>query len=246
VARAPELRHGPRARARPLEVVSKGWDESAIVLGPPTDVRDRLVTELVVFGYRPIVPEAGRLALDADERASVALLITDHGDEPNKILEAFAIEALRGVPILWILPEKGLELLRGADQLYDEFIQTPYETEELHARLELLRRRTGREGPDVIRRGPVVLNVATYQATLEGRPLDLTYMEYELLKLFFEHPGRVFTREAILSGVWRYDYYGGLRTVDVHVRRLRAKLGRDHAGLVETVRGVGYRLAQGL
>lgn len=100
------------------------------------------------------------------------------------------------------------------------------------------------EGPDVIRRGPLSLNTATYQATLGGRNLDLTYMEYELLKLLASHPGRVFTREAILARVWRYDYFGGLRTVDVHVRRLRAKLGQDHAGLIETVRGVGYRFAQ--
>ena len=92
--------------------------------------------------------------------------------------------------------------------------------------------------------GDLVLNLETYQAALGHRPLDLTYMEYELLKLLMSHPGRVFTREAILARVWRYDYFGGLRTVDVHVRRLRAKLGQDHAGLIETVRGVGYRFAQ--
>jgi DNA-binding response OmpR family regulator len=217
-----------------------------MVLGPPTDVRDRLVTELVVFGYRPLVPEAGAIDPNRDDRPSVALLVTDHGDDPSATLEAIATDELHGVPVVWVLPEKGFDLLRGAEHLCDEFVEAPYDAEELYARLRLLRRRTGREGPDVIRRGPIALNTATYQATLQERPLDLTYMEYELLKLFVEHPARVFTREAILSRVWRYDYYGGLRTVDVHVRRLRAKLGRDHAGVVETVRGVGYRLARDL
>jgi len=74
--------------------------------------------------------------------------------------------------------------------------------------------------------------------------LDLTYMEYELLKFLAGHPGKVFTRETLLSRVWGYEYYGGARTVDVHVRRLRAKLGEEHAHLIQTVRSVGYRFGQ--
>ena len=86
-----------------------------------------------------------------------------------------------------------------------------------------------------------MLNLETYQAALSNRPLDLTYMEYELLKFFATHSGKVFTREQLLSRVWGYEYYGGARTVDVHVRRLRAKLGEEHANLIQTVRSVGYR-----
>jgi len=85
------------------------------------------------------------------------------------------------------------------------------------------------------------LNLLTYQATLSGRPLDLTYMEYELLRFFIERQGRVWTREQLLSKVWGYEYYGGARTVDVHVRRLRAKLGEERASWITTVRSVGYR-----
>jgi hypothetical protein len=84
----------------------------------------------------------------------------------------------------------------------------------------------------------------TYQASIDGQPLDLTYMEYELLKFLAASPGRVFTREILLSRVWGYEYYGGARTVDVHVRRLRAKLGEVHAGLIQTVRSVGYRFGE--
>ena len=88
------------------------------------------------------------------------------------------------------------------------------------------------------------LNLETYQASIAGRPLDLTYMEYELLKFLAQNPGKVFTREMLLNRVWGYEYYGGARTVDVHVRRLRAKLGEEHAGLIQTVRSVGYRFGQ--
>jgi DNA-binding response OmpR family regulator len=77
--------------------------------------------------------------------------------------------------------------------------------------------------------------------TIDGRPVDFTYMEYELLKFLATHPGRAFSREALLSRVWGYDYYGGARTVDVHVRRVRAKLGQEHAARLKTVRSVGYR-----
>ena len=90
----------------------------------------------------------------------------------------------------------------------------------------------------------LVLNVDTYQAAIAGTPLDLTHMEYELLKFLASNPGKVFTREALLSRVWGYDYFGGARTVDVHLRRRRFKLGDGHAGLSQTVRSVGYSLGQ--
>ena len=87
----------------------------------------------------------------------------------------------------------------------------------------------------------LVLNVDTYEAAIAGRALELTYMEYELLRFLASNPGRVFTREVLLSQVWGYDYFGGARTVDVHIRRLRSKLGEAHAGMIQTVRSVGRR-----
>ncbi len=97
---------------------------------------------------------------------------------------------------------------------------------------------------ELVEYGDLVLNLETYQATISHRPLDLTYMEYELLKFLAQNPGKVFTRELLLSRVWGYEYYGGARTVDVHIRRLRAKLSEEHAGLIQTVRSVGYRFGQ--
>src|SRR5207237_10831327 len=92
-----------------------------------------------------------------------------------------------------------------------------------------------------LRLGELVIDEATYMARLRGRPLDLTYKEFELLKYLAQHAGRVFTRAQLLQEVWGYDFFGGTRTVDVHVRRLRAKLGTEHEALIGTVRNVGYK-----
>jgi DNA-binding response OmpR family regulator len=134
-----------------------------------------------------------------------------------------------------------LQQLDPREDLFDDFCLHPFHPLELETRLKHLFRRSGRaEDVDLIEYGPLAMNLETYQAVIEGRPLDLTYMEYELLKFLAAHPGKVFTRETLLNRVWGYDYYGGARTVDVHVRRLRAKLGEEHAGLIQTIRSVGY------
>ena len=137
--------------------------------------------------------------------------------------------------------------LRG--ELFDDFCLSPFHPAELDARLRHLLSRAGTgsasAADEVVERGRLVLNVETYQASIDGRPLDLTYMEYELLKFLAQTPGKVFTRETLLARVWGYEYFGGARTVDVHVRRLRAKLGEEHANLIQTVRSVGYRFGQG-
>lgn len=152
---------------------------------------------------------------------------------------------LREVPmsplLLAIRPEQVGDLLLR-DDLFDDFCILPARPEELVARLQHLFWRAGQSlRPDIIEYGSLVLNLETYQAAVGGRVLDLTYMEYELLRFLAGHPAKVFTRETLLSRVWGYEYYGGARTVDVHVRRLRAKLGEEHASLIQTVRSVGYR-----
>jgi DNA-binding response OmpR family regulator len=93
---------------------------------------------------------------------------------------------------------------------------------------------------DFIRMGDLTINLATYQIKIDGEPLDLTYLEYALLAFLITHPGRTYSRDNLLKRVWGFDYYGGSRTVDVHVRRVRAKLGPDYSQYLETVRGVGY------
>jgi two-component system, OmpR family, alkaline phosphatase synthesis response regulator PhoP len=148
-------------------------------------------------------------------------------------------------PVLLLATGAQLAELELREDLFDDFCLAPFHPRELEARLAHLFWRTGRgTRPELVEYGPLVLNLETYQAAVGGRPLDLTYMEYELLKFLATHPGKVFTRETLLSRVWGYEYYGGARTVDVHIRRLRAKLGEEHASLISTVRSVGYRFGQ--
>jgi DNA-binding response OmpR family regulator len=148
-------------------------------------------------------------------------------------------------PLLLLVSGVQLGDLELRDELYDDFCLYPFQPLEFEARLRHLFWRAGRSTqPELVEYGPLVLNLETYQAAIDGHPLDLTYMEYELLKFLAAHPGRVFTRETLLSRVWGYEYYGGARTVDVHIRRLRAKLGEAHANLIQTVRSVGYRFGQ--
>jgi two-component system alkaline phosphatase synthesis response regulator PhoP len=126
---------------------------------------------------------------------------------------------------------------------FDDLILSPYRLSELAARLRLIQWRAAREqSPDVVRAGPLAINPVTYQVAIEGRPLELTLKEYQLLLFLTRNAGRVFTREELLSHVWGADYFGGTRTVDVHIRRLREKT-EDAGELLETVRGVGYRFA---
>jgi DNA-binding response OmpR family regulator len=116
---------------------------------------------------------------------------------------------------------------------------------EIDARLRLLVGRRGglatQESAGKVSLGELVIDESTYTARLRGRPLDLTYKEFELLKYLAQHAGRVFTRAQLLQEVWGYDFFGGTRTVDVHVRRLRAKLGPEYEALIGTVRNVGYK-----
>jgi DNA-binding response OmpR family regulator len=144
------------------------------------------------------------------------------------------------VPLMLILTEGGLTAV-SADWGVDDVILESAGPAEVDARIRLVIGRMAQDqSGSKIQASGVVIDEASYSAKVHGRPLDLTFKEFELLKFFATHPSRVFTREQLLSEVWGYDYFGGTRTVDVHVRRLRAKLG-DLEPLIGTVRNVGYR-----
>lgn len=149
-------------------------------------------------------------------------------------------------PVLLIVTEGGLAVV-AADWGIDDVILESAGPAEIDARVRIaLGRAEAAKDPHdreshIIRGGEVVVDEATYTAKLGRRVLDLTFKEFELLKYLVQHPGRVFTREQLLQEVWGYDYFGGTRTVDVHVRRLRAKLGPENESLIGTVRNVGYR-----
>lgn len=160
----------------------------------------------------------------------------------TRVIRSTGIEC----PLILILTEGGLTVA-AADWGMDDVILTTAGPAELEARLRLGIGRIAAGGDKsdddshVISASGLVVDDVTYTAKLEGRSLDLTFKEFELLKFLAQHPGRVFTRQQLLQEVWGYDYFGGTRTVDVHVRRLRAKLGPENETLIGTVRNVGYR-----
>jgi DNA-binding response OmpR family regulator len=148
------------------------------------------------------------------------------------------------MPVLLIITEGGLAAV-APDWGVDDILLDTAGPGEVEARFRLALGRLSEAEQDAapeIQHGELLINESNYTATVRGRVLDLTYKEFELLKYLSQHPGRVFTRQQLLQEVWGYDYFGGTRTVDVHVRRLRAKLGSEYESLIGTVRNVGYRL----
>jgi DNA-binding response OmpR family regulator len=149
-------------------------------------------------------------------------------------------------PLFVVVTEGGLSVVT-AEWGIDDVLLDATSPAEFEARLRIalgrleLAARTDETDDEVIRSGDLMIDEGTYSARLRGGALDLTFKEFELLKYLAQHPGRVFSRAQLLQEVWGYDYFGGTRTVDVHVRRLRAKLGTEHEAMIGTVRNVGYK-----
>jgi DNA-binding response OmpR family regulator len=149
-------------------------------------------------------------------------------------------------PVIAVLTEGGLVAL-SAEWSLDDLVLDTAGPAELDARIRLAvgrRAQAADPTPERVTIGDLSIDETTYSARLSGRTLDLTYKEFELLKFLAQHPGRVFSRAHLVQEVWGYDYFGGTRTVDVHVRRLRAKLGPEHESMIGTVRNVGYKFVR--
>jgi DNA-binding response OmpR family regulator len=146
----------------------------------------------------------------------------------------------KNLKVLLLVPVVSLPVLSGSWGV-DDFVVEDTTAAELDARIRLLLESGTQEAS--ITAGPIAIDEDAYTVTVHGHALDLTYTEFELLKFLMQHPGRVFSREQILADVWGFDYFGGTRTVDVHVRRLRAKLGPELESYITTVRNVGYRFS---
>ncbi len=214
------------------------------------ELASELARGLAPLGFSPRhVSVNGSLVPPGDDEGAVArrpglvvVAARAQDDPPDKLVARLGShEDLREVPLVAAVdPEHvaSAASLAGAHEL----LVRPFAPEELAARVTRVRRQADGSGEgDVVRVGTLELNVASYQVAIAGEPVSFAYMEYELLKFLVTNPGRAFSRESLLSAVWGYDYYGGARTVDVHVRRVRAKLGREHAARIKTVRSVGYR-----
>lgn len=206
---------------------------------------------LVIYPKRPSAPldEAANLIadrVDYIEQLDVAepalqdadILVVELGDQPmRRLREATRVKEDLGIPTFLLVEAEHMALLDGAP--CDDFQVGTGEPVEL--RLRLMRLAKVNDDVELLHFKDLQVNTLTYQADLAGRPMDLTFMEYELLRFLLQNPVRVWSREQLLSKVWGYDYYGGARTVDVHIRRLRSKLGEERSSWIATVRSVGYR-----
>ncbi len=183
-------------------------------------------------------PESGQAAADAD--VVIIDAVSDLGAAAHtcRTLTAGPI----GRPLILVVNEGWLAVLK-ASWGFDDWVLPRAQPAEVETRLRLAVERAGSgSGGRLSSVGGLQIDEDTYVVRLNGHPLDLTFREFELLKYLAGNPGRVFTRGQLLQQVWGYDYFGGTRTVDVHIRRLRAKLGGEYESLIGTVRGVGYKL----
>jgi len=215
-----------------------------LVIGADREPSASLVGDLRRLGYRPGVTTwpVAQLRLPGPRPLAVLVDLRVSALDAGRACRAVRAEpALRFIPLVAVVAEHEaprLDLSLG----FDDLLLAPYRITELSARLRLLRWRQERESPaEAIRAGDLVLNPLTYQVAIEGTTVDLTLKEYQLLLFLLRNSDRVFTRGELLDRVWGSEYYGGTRTVDVHIRRLREKTAAA-GDLIETVRGVGYRL----
>lgn len=205
---------------------------------------------LLAAGHQVVLvtaADAAGLATIAKERSEI-LLVDAALPAPNGTPLARRLRAEDGLaraPIVAIVGDAALPALDLRTGL-DDFLLASCSPEELEARLRAALGRAGQPeaGEAVLRRGELAIDHTKYEVCVRGVPVDLTYKEYELLRFLALQPGRVFTRDALLTHIWGYDYYGGSRTVDVHIRRLRSKLAIGEADVIRTVRGVGYKFAE--
>jgi len=222
-----------------------------VVTGDPASDGNDADSALVVLGDLGCRTTACRFDLgdlDEDEitRQPPTIVVIDAADDLQRAV--LVRKKLNNTPVLADTPTLVVLAVPRLPALdfslgFDDFILRPLVPAELYARLRQLDWKTAAFGSDeALKIGELHIDLAGYEATLGGRKLDLTHQEFELLRFLAQNRGRVFTRDQLLQKVWGYQYSGGTRTVDIHVRRLRAKLGPVQAGLIATIRHVGYKM----
>jgi two-component system alkaline phosphatase synthesis response regulator PhoP len=185
-------------------------------------------------------PEDGRLK-DVGTLSVDLVVIAVDGAAPGSEMRNLPqrLKEKTRLPVVTLLSNESLDVLDSTVDV-DDFVMGPWDTSEVTARIRrILHRRPDADNQDLVRCGDLAIDLAKCEVAFRGRLVELTFKEYELLKFLLSNKGRVFSREALLNSVWGYDYYGGDRTVDVHIRRLRSKL--DESECIETVRNIGYR-----
>ena len=213
------------------------------------NILDLLSFNLAAANYQILTAANGTEALSIANTQHPALILLDlmlpdmDGIEVTRRLKASAATA--SIPVIMLTAKDSeTDKVLGLELGADDYITKPFSVREVVARVKAMLRRTAQNEPDqVLTVGNVVVDPGNYEAFRNGEKLALTLKEYELLKVLMENQGKVLTRDALLDKIWGYEFYGETRTVDVHIRHLRAKLG-DDARMIETVRGVGYKMVR--
>ena len=217
-----------------------------LILSKEKELNKRLKADLTGLGYIASPYDKDKIIKGEPFEKRPDMIIIDASSVPSperanlcQILKKD--KELKNIPLIALVREediKGLDWTMGID----DFIFAKDTPHEIESRLKFIFWRFSKiDTKDTIKIDEMVINLANYEVSIKGGPIELTFKEYEMLKFLATHRGRVFTRDALLNQVWGYEYFGGTRTVDVHVRRLRSKLGAEYEPLIETVRNVGYR-----
>ena len=215
------------------------------IVSNESEQAEKLRVELVRSGFNCLIVPYNNEAIEQITGQSLGVILLDM-DEETFDSEAWEqvqqLKQERQIPLIALVSK---EKLNGLDSNIDDFVVKPYEANEVTARIKrVLNQKGSLDSEDTIRCGDLVINLIKYEVSLGRKLILLTYREYQLLKFLASNKGKVFTREALLNKVWGWDYYGGDRTVDVHVRRLRSKIEDPTHTFIETVRNIGYRLRE--
>ena len=219
-----------------------------LLLKNSTDGTEALDAGLRQMGYHCSTASSVDMAIDISKQENFDLLLVDaNGLSASswynlKTKQVPKIKSACHLPVIALLPSGTLDGIDSAFQI-DDFIVRPFNLSELIARIKRITNRADNNGPDSIHCRDLIVDTVKCEVTLNDRPIALTFKEYELLKLLMRHKGKVFTRDSLLNEVWGYDYYGGDRTVDVHIRRLRSKIEDAGHTFIETVRNIGYKFS---
>ena len=210
-----------------------------VLVAKPGEQTSKLAAELGHHSVRCSIADSAESALQVTEKQQPDVLIIDLAGIPESGRLCSYLKRERKLPVLAIA---SLEMAGNLDGTVDDFVLVPANAREVIARAKRLTdNRTETANPERIVRGSLVIDTEKYEIYLGGEPVPLTYREYELLKFLAANPGRVFTRDALLNRVWGDDFFGGDRTVDVHIRRLRSKIEDETHIYIETMRNIGYR-----
>jgi two-component system alkaline phosphatase synthesis response regulator PhoP len=219
---------------------------SVLIIARESETARKLQAELSRSGFTGHMATLKDQVIDRIIREGPELVVVEMDGRPSQMLLHEITNGSRIKRKVLVIALMTLETLNRPDdyQGVDDFLVWPYDYRELIVRAKrILQKNTNQD--EVIRAGDLEINLAHCEVRVEGRIVELTFKEYELLKFLANDPGRVFTRETLLNKVWGYDYFGGDRTVDVHVRRLRSKIELSGQAYIETVRNIGYRFKRG-